>query len=377
MASGIVLDHVTLKDTLERVLEVVDYDGFREAQVEARRSGRYLGIGLSAFVEPTGSALGALGTEEAQLRILPGGKVEAHLSSGSHGQSIETTMAQVVAEHLGCALDDLRVIQGDTDSAPYGAGTAGSRTAVLLGSAAQQAAAGLRSKVLEIAAHALEASPEDLEMEGSVVSVRGTPTRTVRLSEIAEIAYVSHDRLPPGMPPGLDFNVRFKGAPLTFANATHACICEVDIDSGLVKVIRYVVSEDCGPMINPMVVEGQIAGGVVQGIGGVLFEHMIYDDDGNPLTTTFLDYLLPTAADVPVIEYHHLETPAPTNPGGFKGVGEGGAIGAPPAVINAIADALSPFGVRISSQPLGPQQVRALLAGVGEVRTECITQTTD
>jgi carbon-monoxide dehydrogenase large subunit len=177
------------------------------------------------------------------------------------------------------------------------------------------------------------------------------------------------DALPAGTEPGLLVSARFLAPPLTISNACHACVVEVDVETGRVTVLRYVVSEDCGRMINPNVVEGQIAGGVVQGIGGVLYEHMVYDDSGNPLTTTFLDYLLPTAAEIPEIEYGHVETPADT-PGGFKGMGEGGAIGSPPAVVNAVADALAPLGVRLTGSPLGPEQVRAAIraasAGAGQ-----------
>jgi carbon-monoxide dehydrogenase large subunit len=191
--------------------------------------------------------------------------------------------------------------------------------------------------------------------------VRGTPAKGLTLAQVAGIAYFDPYKLPPGVPAGLEASTRYTAeARSIWVNATHLCTCEVDVATGRVRLLRYIVSEDCGPMINPNVVEGQIAGGAVQGIGGVLFEHLAYDQDGNPVTTTLMDYLLPTAAEIPTIEYGHIETPSP-GPGGYKGVGEGGAIGAPAAVVNAVADALAPFGVRITDLPLTPYAVLALL----------------
>jgi len=196
------------------------------------------------------------------------------------------------------------------------------------------------------------------------VSVKGTPTKSMTLGEVAQVAYLAPKDVPDGVPLGLEVTERFSnGGVITWSNAAHVCTCEVDTVTGHVHLLRYIVAEDCGTMINPNVVEGQIAGGVVQGIGGALLEHFVYDDDGNPLTTTFMDYLLPTAAEVPDLEYGHIETPAPSNPGGHKGMGEGGAIASPPAVINAVADALAPLGVEIRTQPLGPSEVVDLLDG--------------
>jgi carbon-monoxide dehydrogenase large subunit len=219
----------------------------------------------------------------------------------------------------------------------------------------------LRDKLLALAAHRLEAAAEDLELARGRASVRGTPSIGVSYAELAWLAYFAPEALPPGMASGLEASTRYTTpAPFLWSNATHLCTCEVDVATGQVSLLRYVVSEDCGPMVNPNIVEGQIDGGAIQGIGGTLYEHLAYDPDGNPITTTFMDYLLPTAAEVPIIEHGHIETPSP-GPGGYKGVGEGGAIGAPPAVVNAVADALSPFGVTITRQPLGPSQILALL----------------
>jgi carbon-monoxide dehydrogenase large subunit len=228
-----------------------------------------------------------------------------------------------------------------------------------------EAAATLRMRIVAIAAHKLEAAEADIELADSRASVRGDPMAGVSLADIAATAYFEPASLPPGVPAGLETSARYTNTtPFVWVNATHLCTCEVDVVTGRVRLLRYIVSEDCGPMINPNVVEGQIAGGTVQGIGGVLYENLVYDEDGNPMTTTFVDYLLPTSTEVPVIEYGHVETPSP-GPGGYKGVGEGGAIGAPPAVVNAVADALSPFGVTITRLPLGPAQIVALIEEAG------------
>jgi carbon-monoxide dehydrogenase large subunit len=290
------------------------------------------------------------------VRVQPSGTVTVMLGTGSHGQGVETTMAQVVAEHLGVDIEDVVVVQGDTATAPFGAGTGGSRTAVIAGGAARAASLDVREKMLEIAAHLLEAAPEDLDVDDGRVTVRGTPTRGVTVAEVARVAYNEPAHLPAEVSPGLEATVSYQAPPITWSNACHACTVEVDPDTGVVTVLRYVVSEDCGVMINPMIVEGQIAGGVVQGIGGVLYEHLVYDDQGTPLTTTFLDYLVPTATEVPDIEYGHIETRSPT-PGGHKGMGEGGAIGSPPAVFNAVADALALRNVKITEQPLTPSRI--------------------
>lgn len=364
MPSGMVYDQITVQATLEQAAEMVGYEELREQQRAWRAEGRLVGIGMSLFAEPTSIAFGWMSTDCATVRIGTNGRVDVAHSGASHGQSLETTIAQVVADELGVDLAQVRVIQGDTDSTPLGPGTGGSRSAVILGSAARLAAAELRGRVVDIVAHELEASPDDIEISDGRAHVAGTPARGLTLKEVAEKAYTAPSSLPPGSPLGLQTQVRYTPDSFcTWSNACHMCVCEVDRVTGAVEILRYVVSEDCGVMINPNVVEGQIAGGVVQGIGGVLLEHAPYDESGNPLASTFVDYLLPTATEVPHIEYGHVETPAPTNPGGHKGLGEGGAIGSPPAVVNAVADALAPLGVVVRSQPLGPADIVGLIDG--------------
>ncbi len=355
-AAGIAYDRITPAETLEQAVDIIGYDEFRVAQEAARADGRLLGIGIACYVEPTASGFGLGITEAATIRIDTSGKVQVLTGVNSQGHSVETTLAQVAAEHLGVDIDDITVLHGDTEVSPIGATTGGSRNAIFGGGAVRQTALEMRARVLEIAAHSMEAAVDDLDIEHGVVSVRGTPSATRTLAEIAQLAHLRPRELPDGTPPGLEIATRFTTIGPTFSNAAHICTCEVDPNTGLVTLLRYVVSEDCGVVINPMVVEGQIAGGVVQGIGGVLHEEFVYDDAGNPLTTTFLDYLLPTAPDTPEFEYGHIVTPS-ERPGGFKGMGEGGAIGAPAAVVNAVNDALAHLGITLTRQPLSPDAI--------------------
>jgi carbon-monoxide dehydrogenase large subunit len=364
MASGMVFDRVTPDVTLERAAEVVDYEKFRAEQAAALAEGRLLGLGIGLYIEPTSTPIATLGVEAATVRVESGGGVTVFLGTAAHGQSIETTMAQVVAEHLGVDYDVITVVQGDTARTPFGGGTGGSRTAVIAGSAAREAALKVRDMVVQVAAHMLEAAPEDLEVEGGKVSVRGTPVRNVSLADVAAAVHNAGTGIPSDTPRVLEATGRYETAGMTWSNACHVCMVEVDPRTGQVKVLRYVVSEDCGRMINPQVVEGQVHGGVVQGVGGVLYEHFVYDDDGNPLTTTFLDYLVPTAAEAPPIEIDHVVTDG-DNPGGVKGMGEGGAIGSVPAVFNAVADALGQVGAKVTDQPLTPVRIVEALQAAG------------
>ncbi|MGH3153161.1 MAG: xanthine dehydrogenase family protein molybdopterin-binding subunit, partial [Streptosporangiaceae bacterium] len=362
-ATGVPYQRISPAKTLERAAELIGYDDFRREQAAARAAGRYLGLGLSLYVEPI-QTRGVLGSEGAILRIEPTGEIMLIMGTASHGQSVETTMAQIVADELGCDPESIVFLQGDTAVTPWGPGTGGSKTAVIAAGAAQLAAGKMRDKLMQVAEHVLEVSASDLQLSGGRVHVKGDPEAGASFARLAEAAYLNPAALPADIEPGLLVSARSVAPPSTLSNACHACTVEVDVHTGEVTILRYVVSEDCGRMINPMVVEGQIAGGVAQGVGGVLLEHMVYDADGNPLTTTFMDYLLPTACEVPDIEYGHVVTPGDTA-GGFKGMGEGGAIGSPPAVINAVADALAPLGARITGTPLGPAQVLAAIAAAG------------
>jgi carbon-monoxide dehydrogenase large subunit len=359
--NGMTYDCISPLETFEHALAALDYDAFRAQQLDARAAGRYLGVGVSNYVEPSTPGYGAYGTEGATIRIEPSGRVNVYIAGGSCGNSIETTVVQLTADALGARIEDVHTVQGDTAVTGFGAGTAGSRSGSMTAGAIGETAAILRDRIAAIAAHRLEAAIDDIELSDSRATVRGSPSAGVSLVEIANLAYFQPQALPAGMPAGLEASARYTSSSLSiWVNATHICTCEVDVETGRVRLLRYIVGEDCGPMINPNVVEGQIAGGVAQGIGGVLYEHLAYDDEGNPLATTLADYLVPSPVEIPPIEYVHVETPSP-GPGGYKGVGEGGAIGAPPAVVNAVADALSPFGVTVTELPLSPERIIALL----------------
>ena len=361
-AASIPYDGISPAETLEQAAELIGYEQFRKDQERARAEGRLVGLGLSLYIEPQ---RGDLGTYAATIRIEPSGKVNVYMGTGSHGQSIETTMTQIVADEMGVNIEDVHFTQGDTDSTPQGPNTGGSKTAGVAGGAAHQAGAAMRERVLAVAGQMLEIDPGDLEMTDSTARVKGDPDRKgLTLAEIAAAAYLMNPgALPAGAELGLEISKRYRAPQFMFSNACHAVTVEVDRETGLVEILRYVISEDCGVMINPNVVEGQTAGGVVQGIGGVFYEHIRYDEAGNPTTTTFMDYLLPTAAEVPILEYGHVVTPGLT-PGGHKGLGEGGAIGSSAALVNAVRDALAPLGVSINSQPLTPDRVLDLIEPV-------------
>ena len=363
---GKLFQEITPLETLDQALEILDYDGFRKEQAAARSQGRLLGLGISVYVEPTCMDTPTLATEGATVRVESSGRVVAYLGTTSHGQSVETTMAQIVADNLGVDFEDVTIVQADTQSTPYGPGTGGSRTAVVAGGAAREATLAVREQVLAVAAHTLEAAHEDLDIEAGTVFVKGTPVRSVTMKEVAAAAYRFAAQLPAELSAGLEATARFRPTHFpTWSNATHLCVVEIDRATCMPHIHRYIVSEDCGRMINPTVVEGQIFGGVVQGIGGVLLEDFVYDDDGNPLTTTFMDYLLPTTTEVPDIEIGHIESESSSNPGGFKGMGEGGAIGTHAAVANAVADALAPLGIHVLATPLGPNDIHRLMVAAG------------
>lgn len=361
-ASGAVLTGVTPAEALDMAIEKLGgLDAFREMQARARADGRHIGLGTSVYVEPTSFAFLDFATEAADIRIEPSGRVQVTVTLSSQGHSIETTMAQIVADELGVELDDVEIRLGDTAFTGWGIGASGSRQAVIGGGAVKRAAEAIRGQIFDIAAHLLQTQPEMLSARGGLIETRGDGGASISLSEVARTAYFGTESLPEHINPGLQAHSRYRPAPITFSNAAHFCVCEVDIDTGLVQILRWIGVEDCGVMLNPAVVEGQIAGGVAQGISGVLFENAIYDEYGNPQAGTYKDYLLPLITDMPEIEFGHLCTPSDT-PTGARGVGEGGAIVAPAAVVNAIADALTPFAVRSAILPLSPDRLLELLS---------------
>jgi carbon-monoxide dehydrogenase large subunit len=366
---GIVVDDITPLECLEKLVPALDIPKFRKEQEEARKAGRYIGLGLAAYVEPTASAgsMAPMTGEIAQLRIEPTGKVTALMSTHSQGHGTQTTMAQVIADQLGVPYEDVTVFEGDSSRGGFGPGAAGSRQGVAGGGASMKAAQLLKDKVKVVAAHLLNASPESVSLEGGMVRVAGAEEMTRSLKEIAEIAYGEPHRMPPGMEMGLEAQYRYQPPPMTFASAANACMVEVDPDTGFVKILRWVTSEDCGVLINPAVVEGQVAGGLAQGIGMVLLEDAHYDERGNPTAATFKDYLMPTIFDVPDFEYIHADTESKAQ-GGFRGVGEGGAIIGPPTLVNAIADALSPFGEIPLNLPLTPSKLLDVIEGRAHAR---------
>ncbi len=359
--NGMPYDHVAPMETFEQAVKILDHEGFRKEQAEALAQGRYLGLGFSAYIEPTGAATGHLATEGCTIRMEPTGKINVYVNGGSSGNSIETTVVQLTADALGADIADVSTIQGDTAVTPYGAGTQGSRSGPMTAGAVNEAGAILRQQLVAMAAHVLGVDEADVELANSRATSREDNSKSVSFADLAYRSYYEPQQLAPGMAATLEATARFTSQTMIhWANATHACTCEVDITTGRVTLTRYIVSEDVGPMINPNIVEGQIAGGTVQGIGGALLENLVYDDEGNPLSTTFVDYLLPTATEVPPIEYGHVEVPGP-GVGGYKGCGEGGAIGSTPAVINAINDALAPLGVTVTKLPATPSQIVALI----------------
>ena len=364
-ATSVPYDAVSPAECLEQAAELIGYEQFRKDQEQARADGRLLGIGLSLYIEPQ-RGMGGGGSYGATIRIEPSGKINLYMGTGSHGQSIETTMTQIVADEMGVSVEDIHFTQADTAAVQYGALTGGSRTAGVAGGVAHEAGAAMKDRVLAVAGQMLEIDPGDLEMTDSVAHVKGDPdSKSVTMAEIAAAAYLLNPTaLPPGAELGLELTQRYHAPAWMFSNACHAVTVEIDRETGMVEILRYVISEDCGEMINPNVVEGQTAGGVVQGIGGVFYEHMRYDDAGNPTTTTFMDYLLPTAAEVPDLEYGHVITPALT-PGGHKGLGEGGAIAAPAALLNAVRDALAPLGIPVTDQPMSPDHILDLIEQSG------------
>ena len=375
-ATGQIYDSGSYKESLDRALEAVGYAGFRTEQKRLRGEGRYIGLGISSYVEQTawGSDSSAqAGTplpshDNSTVKMDPGGKITISTSVSGHGQGHETALAQVAADGLGVDIADVKVLHGDTLTSPYGLGTYASRSAVIGGATVARAAADVREQVLRVAGRMLEASPEDLIIENGKIAVAGTPSLSKTMQEVAFAAYwdgTLRDEEPGESHQPLLSSTRFYDPPASYANGCVVALAEVDADTGAVKLTRMIVVEDCGTVINPMIVEGQVHGAITQGIGGALLEHLIYSEEGQPLTTTYYDYLVPTAPTVPTIEVHHLESPSPFTIGGIKGMGEGGQIATPAAVANAVADALAPFGARVTRLPLTPDTVLRMIGKIG------------
>jgi carbon-monoxide dehydrogenase large subunit len=346
-------------ETLALALKAVGYEELRERQQELRQHGRYLGIGMGCYVEGTG--VGSF--EGAKVRVDPSGQIVIATGATGHGQGHETVFAQVAADLWGVSLEDVRIVEGDTSAIQFGCGTFGSRSTVNVGSALFEASARLKEKVLRLAAHLLEANPDDLELGSGMVFIRGLPQRSVSFSELARASMPGWaSKLPDGLQPGLEETFYFVPTTVTWANAAHVAVIEVDRETGEIKLLDYVVSHDAGRLINPLLVEGQIHGGVAQGIGAALYEEICYDANGQLLSGSFMDYLLPGCMEVPKIKTVHLESPSPLNPLGIKGLGEGGAIAPPAAIANALADALRPLTVQVNEIPLSPSRVLELIS---------------
>jgi carbon-monoxide dehydrogenase large subunit len=366
--TGLVFDEATYVETMDAAVAAADVPSFRARQAKARREGRYLGLGLATFSERTGYGTPAFaargmevtpGWETVELAMDPSGSIEARIGASPHGQGLRTTLAQIIADELGTSPDRITIVHGDTDRTPYGWGTFASRSLVIAGGASLLAARKVRAKLAKMAGILLEAAAEDIVLEGGCARVAGTD-RAVAFETLARAAYHQTHRFKGEVTPGIAESATYD-PPGTFSNACHLALVEVDIGTGRVIIEKFVVAEDAGRLINPMIVDGQIHGGVAQGIANALLEEIIYDDTGNIVTATLADYLPPTAREMPVIEIHHLETLTEASVTRAKGLGEGGAIGAPAAVVNAINDALSPFGVSIDEFPATPQRVRAAL----------------
>jgi carbon-monoxide dehydrogenase large subunit len=371
---GLVFDDGTYKETMEMAIKAIDLAAFRQQQQAGRAKGRYLGIGFATFSERTGYGSPAFsargmeitpGWETVHLTIDPSGFVEARIGSSPHGQGLRTTLAQIIADEIGIDPQFIKIVHGDTDRAPYGWGTFASRSLVISGGASLIAAQKVRAKLIKMASHMLEAAPEDITLKSGSAHVVGTD-RSIAIAAMARAAYHQTHIFKGEIEPGLTETGSYDPSG-TFSNACHCAIVEVDIETGRVEVKKFVVAEDAGLIINPMIADGQVHGGVAQGIGNALLEEIIYDETGNILTSTLADFLPPTAREIPQIELHHVETLTGNTITKAKGLGEGGAIGAPAAVINAINDALSSFEVSIDEMPATPQRIRAALRSSGKL----------
>jgi carbon-monoxide dehydrogenase large subunit len=362
----IVYDSGDYPGALEKALAAVGGGtAFRARQEEARRAGRYLGLGIGCYVEGTG--VGPF--EGATVRIDPSGKV--YVSSGAcpQGQGMETIFAQIVADAWGVDPDDVIIALADTEGIAMGFGTIASRSTVTLSAAIHHASEPLREKVFAIAANLLECAASDLELRDGSVGIVGVPGGAVTLKQIAQAARPGWDHgRPDGIAAGLESTHYFEPPTVTWSYAVHAAVVEVDIEVGRVRIEKYAVAHDCGVVVNPLLLEGQIIGGAAQGLGGALLEEFTYDAQGQLVTGSLMDYLLPTASDIPMMELIHQHSPSPLNPLGVKGVGEGGAIAPPVVIANAVSDALSPFKAEFNRTPVKPEHIVWAASGAGAGR---------
>ncbi|MCL6626256.1 xanthine dehydrogenase family protein molybdopterin-binding subunit [Alicyclobacillus shizuokensis] len=363
--TGLEYDSGNYHLALSRALDMADYDGFRRKQQELRAQGRHVGVGVTTYVEICGlgpsQVAGAVGFqgglwESSTVRVHPTGKVTVFTGSSPHGQGEETTFAQIVADKLGVLVEDVEVVHGDTARISMGWGTYGSRTTPVAGSALAVALDRVLEKARRIAAHMLEVSAEDVECEDGRFYAKGAKSRSVSFQDVALQAHLAWN-LPQGVEPSLEAQAFYDPANFTYSFGTHICMVEVDTDTGDVRIDRYIAVDDCGRVINPMIAEGQVHGGIVQGIGQALWEGAVYDEQGQLVTGTLMDYAMPKARFFPNFETAFTETPSPHNPLGVKGIGETGTIAATPTVVNAVLDALAPFGVREIQMPLTPERV--------------------
>ncbi|MDQ6816808.1 MAG: molybdopterin-dependent oxidoreductase, partial [Actinomycetota bacterium] len=373
-ATGLRFESGDYTRMLDSLAQAMDWERLRAENEVLRKRGRYRGVGVAFAVEQSAYGPQALGSRQlemtfgydtAEVRFEPDGRVRVAVGLHNHGQGHETTIAQIAADELGVPIEDIEVVFGDTAIVPYGLGTWASRSTVCCGGATILAARDLREKIIALAADMLEARPDDLELAGGAVVLRGSPSRRVEIASVARRALHEPHLLPPGLEPGLESTRRYVPPdPGSFASALHAAHVELDTDTGAIRLLSYTVVEDCGTIVNPMIVDGQVQGGVAQGIGGALMEHLVYDEQGTLVTTSLMDYLVPTAVEIPPIDVIHQESPSPFVPGGFKGMGEGGAVNAPAAVVAAVNDALAPFGVAANHTPLTPEWVLGALQAV-------------
>jgi len=371
-ATGVTYDSGNYQLALSKALARVGYEKLRRDQKRLRSQGRYLGIGLSTYVEIC--AMGPKGMwEYGKVEVEPTGKVTVLSGASPHGQGQQTSFAQIVADRLGVEMDDITVMHGDTAVVPKGIGTFGSRATAVGGVAIYQAAEQVKEKARELASHLLEVDPDDLNFSDGRFSVKGVPKKALTIQQIARQIHAAQN-LPKKLDPRLAAESQFEPSNYTFPFGTHVCVVEVEPETGRVEIKKYVAVDDCGKVINPLLVDGQVQGGIVQGVGQALFEEVIYDENGGLLTGSLMDYAVPRAADLPRLNLARTETPTPVNPLGIKGIGEAGTIGSTPAVVNAVVDALAPFGVTHIDMPLTPQKIWSLCQGTKAPRNRSVSR---